>query len=132
MGRRETRTFTAEYKANAVRLVREGGAEALPVLLRRNRSLDVPSVVARARSDEDVRVLGLLLELTGRLGDAPELLAAAARLPRQFTRPEFFFAPRGPRCRALVERRTPEVARAWGWLVNMPEESFASLLAKHA
>lgn len=25
MGRRERRTFTAEYKANAVRLVREGG-----------------------------------------------------------------------------------------------------------
>ncbi|HEX5748559.1 MAG TPA: hypothetical protein VFZ09_20130 [Archangium sp.] len=76
--------------------------------------------------------LGFLLELTAQLTARDEL----AHLARCFEdarpqEPRYFFEPRSARDRRLAELKTPAVARRWGLFLNMPEDSFSSLLAKH-
>jgi len=43
----------------------------------------------------------------------------------------YFPEPRSSFEKALAEERTPPVARAWGFLMNVSEDSFRSTLSKH-
>ena len=42
------------------------------------------------------------------------------------------FRPRNDFDRELAEHRTPPVARKWGFLMNMGEDSFRALYERHA
>jgi hypothetical protein len=74
--------------------------------------------------------LGFLLELTDQLFDTPRLTLllkdlSHAKHPHQ---PVLFFRSEqgSERARKLAEARSPEAARHWGFLLNMPESGFKS------
>jgi hypothetical protein len=119
----------------ALRLARGNATvlRVLPLVLARHATeLDWELLEDRARAVGQEAELGFLLELTAELTARDELAHRAERFvdarPEQ---PRYFFEPRGERDRKLAELRTPLVARRWGLLLNMPEESFSSLLARH-
>jgi hypothetical protein len=78
--------------------------------------------------------LGLFLELAGRLGHERTLVQAARRLRADRRRParHFFEGACGPYAMAAARRNTPRVARRWGYLMNMPVDSFRTLFEKFA
>jgi hypothetical protein len=104
----------------------------LPVVLARHwRTLDWPQLEAQARTDGTLGTLGMLLELTGDLAHLPELKERAARHWVQRAVTEFFFAPKNRFDEELARQRTPPFARRWGYLLNMGEDSFRGLFARH-
>ncbi len=108
-------------------------ARALPVLLwRRRADLELAKVRRLAASKGRERVLGFFLDLTARLSGDRRLRNAATTLRR--TRPairtKFFAEPESRLARMVAEERTPPVARAWGYRMNMPMDSFRSLFDK--
>ncbi len=109
-------------------------ARVLPVVLWKYRNrLDYGSLVRAATARDEAQALGFLLELTGRLGGDPRLTALATPLhDRRRARLRSYF-PRGQgrMALALARRRTPPLARRWGYLMNMDLESFASAFTKH-
>ena len=57
----------------------------------------------------------------------------AAKLGVQVpARPVQFFSPTTERERKLAEMRTPEVARKWGFRMNLDMDSFESMFKKGA
>jgi DNA-binding transcriptional ArsR family regulator len=109
-------------------------ARVWPVVLARHRSeVDLEDLAARAVRLGEKRALGFFLALTGRLLRDRGLSRAGRRLrDRRFrTTEDFFLRERGPRARALAERRTPSLARQWRFRMNMPLESFESHFGKH-
>jgi hypothetical protein len=100
-------------------------ARALPVVIMRQRhSLDLNELRRRARRANQTRTLGFFLDLTTRLiGDSD--LKSAAESPRSKHMPvtDFFKVRADPR-----RANTPEVARDWGYRLNMGMDSFESLL----
>jgi hypothetical protein len=72
------------------------------------------------------------LDLAARLSADRRLRNAAAALrpssPPRST--NFFTNHQGPLARALAERNTPPVARAWGYRMNMGMDAFESMFAK--
>ena len=109
-------------------------ARVLPVVLWRQRDrLDHVRLVHEATRRNELQALGFFLELTGRLGGDPRLSALSRRLrDRRRSRARQFFArPHGRMALAAARRKTPPVARRWGYLMNMGLDSFASAFAKH-
>jgi len=104
----------------------------LPVVVARNRrSRQFARLRELARTHGAVAELGMLLDLTGSLlGDA-SLTTEAKNLEqgRPAILREYFASP-GPFGRAVAERHTPAAARRWGFVLNMSEDVFASLLRK--
>ena len=105
----------------------------LPVVFARNAArLNWKLLQQRAQALGYEAELGLLLELTSRLTGHQHLAALAKGLEHaRPTQPRHFFKPRGMFDRMRTEQGTPEVARRWGFLMNMPEDGFRTLLLKH-
>jgi hypothetical protein len=104
-------------------------ARRLPLVLWRHReTLDHGRLAREAGRRNERQALGFFLELTATLGGDPALAARARRLQdarRVRTRP-FFTRVRGPVPTALPARRTPELARRWGFVLNTDLERFAA------
>jgi hypothetical protein len=110
-------------------------ARTLPLVFWRQRDrFDLDRLVAQASRRGERFALGLFLELAGRLGQEPTLVQAARRLQdRRRTAVRLFFTrPHGPFALALARRSAPRVARRWGYLMNMPLDSFRTLFDKFA
>jgi len=72
------------------------------------------------------------VELAGHLLGRPSLPRRAADLKdRRCKRMRYFPEPRSSFEKVLAEERTPPVARAWGFLMKVSEDSFRSTLSKH-
>jgi hypothetical protein len=106
-------------------------ARVLPVVFMRQRhNLNLDELRRRARRANQARTLGFFLDLTGRLTGDEDLRSAARSLrPKQVPLTDFF-ETRSELERTLAEANTPEVARDWGYRLNMGMDSFESLLAK--
>jgi hypothetical protein len=110
-------------------------ARVLPLVLWRQRDrLDLDRLVAQASRRDERSALGYFLELAGRLGDDSALVQAARGLrDRRRTKTRQFFAgPLGPHAAALARRNTPKEALRWGYVMNMPLDSFRTLFEKFA
>jgi transcriptional regulator with XRE-family HTH domain len=106
-------------------------ARALPVVFMRQRcNLDFDELRRRARRANQTRTLGFFLDLTGRLTGDEDLRSAARPLRPKHLAPTDFFKTRSELERTLADANTPEVARDWGYRLNMGMDSFESLLAK--
>lgn len=108
-------------------------ARALPVLLwSRRAELEMAKLRRLAASKGRERTFGFFLDLTARLsGDRRLRNAAAALRPvRPPTQTKFFTRRESQLARMVAEKRTPPVARAWGYRMNMPMDSFRSLFEK--
>lgn len=109
-------------------------ARALPVAIwKTRRSVDRGRIRREATRRGLIRVWGFFLELTASLGGDPALAREArslhGRLPRRPT-PFFNGAEKSPYETKLAELRTPDVARRWGFRMNMTLDSFRSTFAK--
>jgi hypothetical protein len=104
----------------------------LPLVLVRQRDrLNLAQLATAAERLGVTAELGMLLELTADVASWPALRAQAQSLPRVPSRePRYFFNETGRANRQLAERRSPKAARTWGFFLNMPEDSFRSLLGK--
>jgi hypothetical protein len=110
-------------------------ALVLPVVLWKQRAhVAVDDLVREATRRNERAALGLFLELTGELAADAEFVAAARRLKdRRRARTHVFFSnePTDRYSMAVAKRNTPHVARRWGYVMNMPLDSFASAFRKH-
>ena len=109
-------------------------ARVLPLVFwaQRNR-LDYDRLVCEATRLDERQTLGFFLELTGRLARDHRFASVLNQLrDRRRSRVRLFFAgPHGRMALAAARRKTPRLARRWGYLMNMGVESFASAFAKH-
>jgi len=119
----------------ALRLARADATllRVLPLVLARNSTgLDSAELKKAAQLSAQEAALGFLLELTADLAGKPSLGRLATLFEHARNQePTYFFEPRGERDRKLMQLRTPEVARRWGFFLNMPKDDFSSLLKKH-
>ncbi len=109
-------------------------ARVLPLVFWRQKDrLDHARLVREAARRNELPCLGFFLELTGWLGGDPRLTALSRRLrDRRRSRARLFFAgPHGRMALTAARRKTPQLARRWGYLMNMGLDSFASAFAKH-
>ncbi len=109
-------------------------ARVLPLVLWKGRErLNHVRLVHEATRRDELQALGFFLELTGRLGGDPRLTALSSRLHdrRRSRARQFFAGPHGRMALAGARRKTPPVARRWGYLMNMGLDSFVSAFAKH-
>lgn len=77
--------------------------------------------------------MGFFLELTGELSGDQSFRAAAAKLRPSRRPPNTYFfrsSAESPFAREAARRNTPEVAMRWGFLMNMPLDSFQTLFDK--
>jgi len=109
-------------------------ARVLPLVFWRHWDrLDHGRLVRAATRRNERQALGFFLELTGRLGGDLRLASLSEGLRdgrRSRTRP-FFAGRQGRMALALARKKTPPLARQWGYLMNMGMDSFASAFAKH-
>lgn len=122
--------------ADALQLSRESAtvARALPLAFWKTRErLDFDRLLKEGERRGQARTLGFFLDLTSQLSGDHAFERAARRLRvRSLSRPAQFFQPTTPRERKLAELRTPDVARKWGFRMNMGMDSFESMFAKGA
>jgi hypothetical protein len=96
--------------------------------------VDYPALVKEATLLNERPTLGLFLELAGSLGHDRLLVERAQGLQdrrRAPARRMFFDTPLNPYSLQAARNNTPAVARRWGFLMNMPLDSFASAFGKH-
>jgi hypothetical protein len=111
-----------------------GVARVVPVVLWKHRErLDYGHLVRAATERDEAPALGFLLELTGFLGGDPRLTALATPLHdrRRARLRSYFPQAQGRIAQALARKRTPPLARRWGYLMNMELESFASAFGRN-
>jgi len=122
--------------ADAMKLSHESAtvARALPLAFWKTRNhLDLDRLLKEGERRGQARTLGFFLDLTSRLSSDLTFERAAKKLRvRTLSRPVQFFQPTTLRERKLAELRTPDVARKWGFLMNMEMDSFESMFAKGA
>jgi hypothetical protein len=109
-------------------------ARVLPIVLWRHRDrLDHERLVDAATRRNERQALGFFLELTGLLGGDRRMASLSERLrDRRRTRLRPYFArAHGRMALALARRRTPALARRWGYLMNMDLDGFAQAFGKH-
>lgn len=94
-------------------------------------SLNWETTCAEARRAGYGAELGLILEIAARLSGRAELFARTQSLRPEQPTPRPYFPIRSSYEQRLVEQRTPELARHWGFLMNVSEESFKSAYEKH-
>ena len=106
----------------------------LPVVLARNRNVDVAELTRLALLRGEGQALGLFLELTDELsGERRFTEAANALRDGRVRRLKNFFSFDGrfkPLERDLAEMNTPTIARRWHFLMNISTESFRSYFRK--
>ena len=127
----------SDVLVQGVRLARRDPtvARALPLGFWKNRDeLDVADLLERVSQPEDKHALGFFLEITGQLGDDRRLvgLAEVFRDKRLKATRNFFLLPPTRARRELADARSPDVARRWGFRMNMDDEAFKSLFDKFA
>lgn len=107
-------------------------ARALPVALAKNRGkLSLALLRDEARRWNELRSLGFFLDLTAELAGDDALKREAASLRAEVgSRTVQFFRPTTKLERQLAELKTPEVARRWGFRMNMGMDSFTSMFEK--
>lgn len=119
----------------ALELARHDGTvfRVLPlVLLRSEEELDWQKLFAAARERDMIRELGLLATLAAKLADRPTLAAKVVFLKGSTETPVRYYPEvRSSFERRLAEDRSPDVARDWGFHVNVSEESLRSTIMKH-
>ena len=102
------------------------------VVAKQADSMDWVQLKKEARRSRMKLEVGMLVSLAARLVGRPDWAANVEDLRdarRKGTR--FFQPPRGEFERRLARQNTPRVVRAWGFLMNMGEDSFRSLIEKH-
>ena len=109
-------------------------ARALPLAFWKTRErLDLDRLLKEGERRGQARTLGFFLDLTSQLSSERTFGGAAAKLRvRPLSRPTQFFRPTTLRERRLAELRTPDVARKWGFRMNMGMDSFESMFEKGA
>lgn len=107
-------------------------ARAFPVLLWRIRNqLDFDRLLEESRRRGIKHTVGFMLELTGNLaGDGRLVDRAQVFRDRRRRRERAYFADESEYGGRLAERRTPRLARAWGWLMNMGQDAFEDTFRK--
>jgi hypothetical protein len=109
-------------------------ARSLPVCLFRARDrIDAGRLREVARRLSERHAVGFFLELTAGLSGDARLTdwSRALRDHRRRATQDFFFGPSASGLqRRLADERTPEVARRWGFRMNMDLESFRSLFER--
>lgn len=105
----------------------------LPSVLSANlASLDWPELKEGARRAKLKAELGWLLELTGALLGRNDLGVRAVDLRDRRRRAlRFFPAARSSFEREVARQRSPARARAWGFWMNLSEDSFRATLERH-
>ncbi len=105
----------------------------LPVVVAKHASeLDWKDLTERARRMNLRSELGMLLDLTAKVADLPNLRAHADQLSdARRKRPRYFPFVEGAFERQLAARRSPESATRWHFLMNMTEDSFRETVRKH-
>jgi hypothetical protein len=127
----------SEVLLAGVRLARRDPtvARALPLGFWAQRDdLVVAELLACANRPEQKHALGFFLELAGNLGGDRRLvgLAEVFRDRRLTAARDFFRLPPTPSRRELSETRTPEVARRWGFRMNLEYAAFESIFEQFA
>lgn len=120
--------------ADGLRLARKNAsvARTLPLALWKTRDkLDLDLLLKEGRRRGQDRTLGFFLCLTSQLSGDPSFREESRKLKVLLpSSPTQFFQPTTMRERNLAEVRTPEVARDWGFRMNMGMDSFESMFAK--
>jgi hypothetical protein len=110
-------------------------ARALPVMIWKNRDrLRLAELVRRARRANEGATLGFFLDLTSALAGHHPFTAVSADLRKDLPgRNVFFFSGAEETLvgKELAALNTPDVARRWRFLMNMPFDSFEVLFRKH-
>jgi len=104
-------------------------ARSLPVLFHKLREkLDFETLKNESLKRGNRHQVGFFLELTGKLSRDEKLTRVSRnfldhrfRVPRQFFKNE----SESEVAKQLAELRTPELAKKWGWRMNMGEDAFA-------
>ncbi len=103
------------------------------LVARHAEALSVELLQRAAAHEQQEAEIGMLLALTGsligdeRLRQSAELFAHARKPAPQL----FFQTSSSDREYRLAQLRTPRVVREWGFLMNMPEDVFRTLLDKY-
>ena len=107
-------------------------ARAFPVLLWKLRGkLDFKLVRELSRKRGQQQNVGFLMELAGQLGKDTYLVAAAHKMQdRRRCKQRYYFDLDSDYAKKLADLRTPELARNWGWLMNMGYDAFESTFRK--
>ncbi len=106
---------------------------SLPVVIANAADrVDWPLLLAEAHRRRLRPELGMLVDLTAHLLGRPDLSERARPLrDRRRKRLRYFLEPGSSYEHELASRRTPEVVRRWGFLMNLGEDAFRSTLEKH-
>ncbi len=102
------------------------------VLLDNARTLDSRRLLRAARQHGVASELGMMLDLTARVGRRRAFAHLARSLPKRSGRPAYY--PRvlgGRRGRALADVNTPPVVARWGFRMNETEEDLRAFVEKH-
>ncbi len=102
------------------------------VLLDNSRTLDSQKLFRAARRHGVASELGMMLELTARVGRRRAFARLARLLPKRTGRPAYY--PRllgGRRGRALADLSTPPVVARWGFRMNETEDDLRAFVEKH-
>ncbi len=105
----------------------------LPVVVAKHANeLDWTELREGARRMNLRAELGMLLDLTAKVADLPQLRAHTEELSdARRKRPRYFPLVEGAFERQLAARRSPEAATRWHFLMNMTEDSFRDMVRKH-
>jgi len=130
--RRKLRLETALVEAANLAESDASVARALPVLLFRvGTRVDYDALKRESRLADNSHRVGFFLELAGMLGNDAKMRQAAGSFfdhRRKGLRP--FFSNQSKHSGELALERTPEVARKWGWTMNMGFDAFESTFRK--
>ena len=104
---------------------------SLPVVILGNeKSLDLVSLLRQARALHRESELGMVLDLTGKIGKRRRLRRFARQLkPRKSIL--YLVSSESRYVRRSADVTTPRVVEEWGFRMNCPEESFLQFLLKH-
>jgi len=106
---------------------------SVPVVLLDNaRTLDARKLVSAARRHGVASELGMMLDLTARVGRRRKFAKLARQFPKRSGRPAYY--PRvlgGRRGRALADLNTPPVVASWGFRMNETEADLRTFVEKH-
>jgi hypothetical protein len=109
-------------------------AGAVPVVLWKNRQVDMGELKRLAVQRGEGQTLGFFLELTDELSQSTQYETAAATLTdKRVRKPRNFFSRDGgfrPYEEELARMTTPEVAKRWHYVMNMSLDSFKSYFRK--
>lgn len=110
-------------------------ASVLPVVLFKQRDrADVDKLLKYARERGEDRALGMFLDVAAQLSSDQRLSLWATFLRTEPRKLGYFFASsnRSAISRVATKKNTPDVAKRWGWWLNMGFDAFESMFRKHA